>query len=108
MQPRARLEDLVREEGARRGVVRVGGSNGSEGGGGGGVGGRGNGKAKAVEWERVSVAFSARKVGLVISPAGGGAGRKRTVVEVARTKDERLEVAARRLVRGLRDWLQGA
>ncbi|EIM84454.1 uncharacterized protein STEHIDRAFT_61168 [Stereum hirsutum FP-91666 SS1] len=104
MQPRARLEDLVREEGGRRGVIYVSGSSGEGEGGGGGGGGNG----KAVEWERVSVAFSSRRVGLVISPAGGGAGRKRTVVEVARTKDERLEVAARRLVRGLRDWLQGA
>ncbi|KAJ3778573.1 hypothetical protein FB446DRAFT_440211 [Lentinula raphanica] len=33
-------------------------------------------------------------------------GRKRTIVEVQRDKDEALEVIARRLVRGLRDWME--
>ncbi|KAJ3985178.1 hypothetical protein F5890DRAFT_1181177 [Lentinula detonsa] len=33
-------------------------------------------------------------------------GRKRTIVEVQRDKDEALEVSARRLVRGLREWME--
>jgi hypothetical protein len=33
-------------------------------------------------------------------------GRKRTVVSVSRSRDESLEVCARRLVRGLKDWLE--
>lgn len=101
-QPRARLEDLVRGGGVRKGVIWVGspgtGGNAEQGGGGG----------KQIEWSRLSVAFSSRKVGLVLSPSAGAGGRKRTVVEVERTREERLEVAARRLVRGLREWLGGA
>lgn len=87
MQPRARLEDLVRGYGVRKGVITLGAG-----------GGRGE-----VEWARLGVAFSSRRVGLVLSPSGSG--RKRTVVEVERTREEKLEVAARRLVRGLRDWV---
>ncbi|KAJ7507322.1 hypothetical protein B0H11DRAFT_1971193 [Mycena galericulata] len=55
----------------------------------------------------LSVSFSSRKIGLVLITPGAGRsiGSKRTVVEVPRTRDEELEVAARRLVWGLRDWL---
>ncbi|KAJ7093966.1 hypothetical protein B0H15DRAFT_148273 [Mycena belliarum] len=82
----------------------------------------GKGKSKAVEHVRapsmkvtinplpfsaLSVSFSSRRVGLIlVSPGEGLSMRsKRTVVEVARTRDEPLEVAARRLVWELRDWL---
>lgn len=104
MQPRARLEDLVRYYGIRKGVITLGSAYASSGGGTGGQGGRG----KQVEWGRLSISFSSRRVGLVLSPVGGGAGRKRTVVEVQRTREEKLEVAARGLVRGLREWLGAA
>ncbi|KAF8208364.1 hypothetical protein K438DRAFT_1813875 [Mycena galopus ATCC 62051] len=64
----------------------------------------------------ISASFSSRRVGLVLTSSGGGggsgwlspggsSGSKRTIVEVARTRDEALEVAARRLVWELRDWL---
>ncbi|KAJ7701778.1 hypothetical protein B0H17DRAFT_1128014 [Mycena rosella] len=55
----------------------------------------------------LSVSFSSRRVGLVLTTHGSGrsTGSKRTVVEVARTRDEQLEVAARRLVWDLKDWL---
>ncbi|KAJ7291097.1 hypothetical protein C8J57DRAFT_209400 [Mycena rebaudengoi] len=60
----------------------------------------------------LSISFSARRVGLVLTtPGTAGAngsrrtGSKRTVVEVTRTRDEALESAARRLVWALRDWL---
>ncbi|KAJ6511404.1 hypothetical protein C8R47DRAFT_1182352 [Mycena vitilis] len=49
----------------------------------------------------LSVSFSSRRVGLVLTTTG----RRRTVVEVSRTRDERLEVAARKLVWELRDRL---
>ncbi|KAF8208362.1 hypothetical protein K438DRAFT_2013118 [Mycena galopus ATCC 62051] len=64
----------------------------------------------------ISASFSSRRVGLVLMSSGGGggsgwlspggsSGSKRTIVEVARTRDEALEVAARRLMWELRDWL---
>ncbi|KAJ7120922.1 hypothetical protein C8R44DRAFT_736622 [Mycena epipterygia] len=84
--------------------------------------GLGKGKGKAVApvpppsmkvtvnplpFSALSVSFSSRRVGLVLITPGTGrsTGSKRTVVEVARTRDEQLEVAARRLVWELRDWL---
>ncbi|KAJ7757067.1 hypothetical protein B0H16DRAFT_1537904, partial [Mycena metata] len=82
----------------------------------------GKGKGKAVEpvqppsmkvtitplpFSALSVSFSSRRVGLVLTTpnARRSTGSKRTVVEVTRTRDEQLEVAARRLVWELRDWL---
>ncbi|KAJ7031602.1 hypothetical protein C8F04DRAFT_694748 [Mycena alexandri] len=82
----------------------------------------GKGKGKAVEpaqspsmkvtitpvaFSALSVSFSSRRVGLVLTTpnAGRSTGSRRTVVEVTRTRDEQLEVAARRLVWELRDWL---
>ncbi|KAJ6591165.1 hypothetical protein DFH09DRAFT_1026197 [Mycena vulgaris] len=82
--------------------------------------GKGKGKAVAppkppsmkvtinpLPFSALSVSFSSRRVGLVLTTHGSGrsTGSKRTVVEVARTRDEQLEVAARRLVWELRDWL---
>jgi hypothetical protein len=48
---------------------------------------------------QISVSFSPRKVGLVLHPG------KRTIVETTRTKEEKLEVAAKRLVKELKVWL---
>ncbi|KAF7342002.1 COesterase domain-containing protein [Mycena venus] len=61
----------------------------------------------------LSISFSSRRVGLVLTSGGGssmggtirGAGSKRTIIEVLRMRDEALEVAARRLVWELKDWL---
>ncbi|KAJ6588497.1 hypothetical protein B0H19DRAFT_1248150 [Mycena capillaripes] len=49
----------------------------------------------------ISVSFSSRRVGLVLTTTGS----KRTVIEVPRTRNEQLEVAARRLIWELKDWL---
>ncbi|KAJ7846428.1 hypothetical protein B0H14DRAFT_2357677 [Mycena olivaceomarginata] len=112
MQPRARIEDLVREYGVAEGVVYIDRRRG-------GVRTPGASAVdlRASERERegptsvtvhplpfsaLSVSFSSRRVGLVLTTGGGG---KRTIVEVPRTRDEALEVAARRLVWELRDWL---
>lgn len=69
----------------------------------------------------VSVSFSPRKVGLVYTPptpsrngsslsVNGHAtpygSKKRTLVEVTRTKEESLEVTAKQLVKALKAWLQ--
>ncbi|KAJ7805743.1 hypothetical protein B0H14DRAFT_2462227 [Mycena olivaceomarginata] len=123
MQPRARIEDLVREYGVaegvvyidrRRGGVRTPGAS--------AVDLRANEREREgptsvtvhpLPFSALSVSFSSRRVGLVLttgsgSGAGsvrGGAASKRTIVEVPRTRDEALEAAARRLVWELRDWL---
>ncbi|KAA1466885.1 hypothetical protein DENSPDRAFT_856423 [Dentipellis sp. KUC8613] len=87
MQPRARCEDLVCEMGVRAGVVVLGRARGRQ-----------------VCFEDVSVKLSPRKVGLVLAGPGGA---RRTVAEVERRRDERLEVAAKALVGELKRWLQG-
>ncbi|KZT25009.1 hypothetical protein NEOLEDRAFT_1115277 [Neolentinus lepideus HHB14362 ss-1] len=87
-QPRSRLEDLVRGYGVRDGVV----SDGKE--------RQGEGRSVSpVPFDALSVSFSTRKAGLVLASRGG----KRTIVEVPRTRDEKLEVAAKRLVKELRN-----
>ncbi|KAF7329896.1 COesterase domain-containing protein [Mycena kentingensis (nom. inval.)] len=53
----------------------------------------------------LSIAFSSRRAGLQLSVPGRTMSSKRTVVEVARGRDEPLEVAARKLVWALRDYL---
>jgi hypothetical protein len=51
------------------------------------------------------VSFSPRQVGLQIMTTGKS---KRTVVQTERTRDERLEAAAKRLVMQLAEWLDGS
>ncbi|GLB44261.1 hypothetical protein LshimejAT787_1601910 [Lyophyllum shimeji] len=53
-----------------------------------------------IPFHLLSVSFSPRQVGLILHPA------KRTIVSTPRTREERLEAAARRLVRELRAWLE--
>ncbi|KAI0043259.1 hypothetical protein FA95DRAFT_1463846, partial [Auriscalpium vulgare] len=91
MQPRARAEDLIRAAGDRYGLFFGPGSSVSA-----------RSEKKKVDFSLVSVTFSPRRVGLALTLPGG---RRRTVVEVDRTRDEKLEVAAKRLAVGLRDWL---
>jgi hypothetical protein len=175
MQPRARIEDLVREYGVAEGVVyidrrrggvrtpaasavdlrasereregptsvvlrsaasyaaltqRLAPSASSSGSGSSfwrSIGGKGKSRAPSpptplpsqkvtvhpLPFSALSVSFSSRRVGLVLTTGGGsgagsvrgGAASKRTIVEVPRTRDEALEAAARRLVWELRDWL---
>ncbi|OJA11786.1 hypothetical protein AZE42_07380 [Rhizopogon vesiculosus] len=113
MQPRSRLEDLVRDYGVRDGVVHT---NPTE------VGApsssstilrmnnSGTGSASTskqptgpvpVSFSALSISFSPRRVGLILTASG----RKRTIVDVARMKDEKLEATAKKLVRQLKVWL---
>jgi hypothetical protein len=95
MQPRSRTEDLVRVYGVREGVLTVGpevARTSSK---------VGPSRSATVPFSALSVSFSSRRVGLVLTTRE----RKRTIVEVSRTKDERLEVAAKSLVRELKRWL---
>ncbi|TFK47180.1 hypothetical protein OE88DRAFT_1666493 [Heliocybe sulcata] len=96
MQPKSRLEDLVRSYGVRDGVI-VDGANGPA---------KGKGKARSIDpipFDALSVSFSTRTAGLVMTTRT----TKRTIVQVPRTRDEKLEIVAKRLVRELRNWLEG-
>lgn len=91
LQPRARMEDLVRLYGERNGFIfsklgRAGGQISHKG---------------MLDFETLAVSFNSRRVGIVVTAQG----RKRTVVETERARDEALEAAAQRLVLGLGDWL---
>ncbi|KAH9886986.1 hypothetical protein C8Q73DRAFT_657671 [Cubamyces lactineus] len=95
MQPRARLEDLVRTYGAREGVVSTSSSptawaNGSS-----------RAASSRIPFSALSVSFSPRVVGLVLTTRE----RKKTIVQVPRTREETLEVSARKLVGELRAWV---
>ena len=54
-----------------------------------------------IPFAALSVAFSSRRVGLVLTTRE----RKKTIIEVARTKDDRLEVTAKKLAKELGVWL---
>lgn len=110
MQPRSRMEDLVRHYGVREGVVCVGPGL--------VAGGEGTSttrtptssrrstqsRPRPIPFSSLSISFSPRTVGLILSSNG----RKRTIVQVARnSRDEKLEYAAKRLVRELGVWLAG-
>ena len=99
MQPRARMEDLVRAYGARDGVVSIDAD---------GAGKPVSSSSSSSRWRpapfsALSVAFSSRRLGLVLTTRE----RKKTIVEVQRGRDEKLEVGAKNLVRELRAWLAG-
>jgi hypothetical protein len=59
-------------------------------------------KITPVPFAQISVSFSSRRVRLVL--AGGTT--KRTVVETSRAREEKLEAAAKRVVKELRAWLE--
>ncbi|TFK95765.1 hypothetical protein BDV98DRAFT_577266 [Pterulicium gracile] len=92
-QPKARLEDLVRVSGVEKGLITLRG------------GSMMRGKSRSagrVEWDKLSVTFGIRQVGLVMTVPGG----RRTIVQVERDgRMEKLEVAAKRLVTELEAWL---
>ncbi|KAI0061260.1 hypothetical protein BV25DRAFT_1826734 [Artomyces pyxidatus] len=88
MQPRARVEDLVRVYGERYGCVFPPGTT-------------ANSRRKGIEFSALSASFSPRRVGLALVSTSG----RRTIVDVERTRDEKLEVAAKRLAKGLCEWL---
>ena len=56
-------------------------------------------KITPIPFNLIAISFSPRKVGVVLLPG------KRTIVETSRTKDEKLESAAKRLVKELKIWL---
>lgn len=91
MQPRARLEDLVRLYGTRAGAVHVAGLSSS-------VPPSG---ARLVPFNLLFVSFAPRKVGLSLATKQ----RRRTIVEVVRTQDQTLEASAVLLVRELAAWV---
>ena len=69
-------------------------------------GGSRAGRTRAIPFSTVSVAFEPRRVALVLQPPAGTGGRRRTIAEVPRAaRDERLEVAAKQLVRELQTWI---
>ena len=97
MQPKSRLEDLVRVYGVREGVVSVSDpavvmSSAKKG---------LQKQPLPVPFSLLSVTFSSRRVGLVLTTKE----RKKTIVEVERTREERLEVAAKLLVQELKMWI---
>ncbi|KAG6335412.1 hypothetical protein ID866_3673 [Astraeus odoratus] len=106
MQPRSRLEDLVRHYGMREGVVHVTSPNTTRSPSSASLTDR-SAKLRgqtSIPFSALSIAFSSRKVGLVLMSSG----RKSTVVEVARDPKEKLEVAAKKLAKQLKVWLSHA
>ncbi|KAI0668995.1 hypothetical protein C8Q78DRAFT_1080860 [Trametes maxima] len=118
MQPRARVEDLVRAYGRREGVISVPSSSGTTplvtspcphpkkgASGSGDAFGRSKTVSRATSaalpFGALSVSFSPRAVGVVLTTRE----RKRTIVQVPRTREETLEESARKLVRELRGWV---
>jgi len=101
MQPRSRLEDLVRHYGVREGVVHVTSPSVSP-----SASTSSIRSAKAhgqvsIPFSTLSITFTSRKVGLVLMSSG----RKSTIVEVTRAPKDKLEVAAKKLVQQLKVWL---
>ncbi|KAJ7475101.1 hypothetical protein B0H11DRAFT_2018357 [Mycena galericulata] len=124
-QPRSRLEDLIRVYGLREGVVSIASPDNPAPSYGSGFGHvtpsptssvfrnspvrstKGKQPVRSLKpaplsFSSLSVSFSPRKVGLLLGNAGK---TKRTIVETERTRDERLETTAKRLVRLLATWL---
>jgi len=107
MQPRSRLEDLVRKYGTREGVVSISVASADS--------NRQRAQANAVPsgsrrlptgvkplpFSLLSVSFSPRRVGLVLSMQQ----RKKTIVEVDRRREDTLEASAKQLARELVSWL---
>ncbi|CCM05943.1 uncharacterized protein FIBRA_08182 [Fibroporia radiculosa] len=89
MQPRARLEDLVRVYGVRDGLVSPSAPATT--------------RAQQIPFALLSVSFSPRKIGLVLTTKQ----RKRTIVEIVRAREDSLETSARQLTRELRSWVAG-
>ncbi|KAI0920291.1 hypothetical protein AcW1_002074 [Taiwanofungus camphoratus] len=99
MQPRSRLEDLVRVYGTREGIITTSRAN--------------QQSSSAVTRSRLptgvqpisfaalSVSFSPRRTGLILTTKE----RKRTIVEVPRTREETLEASAMKLTKELKKWL---
>lgn len=102
MQPRSRMEDLVRGYGAREGVISIDtGESTPTSAKASSFSSRTRKPKPSVPFSSLSVSFSSRRIGLVLTTKE----RKKTIVEVSRSKEEKLEVGAQNLVRELRGWL---
>ncbi|KAJ3922517.1 hypothetical protein F5877DRAFT_33611 [Lentinula edodes] len=128
-QPQSRLEDLVAKEGVKAGLVTLGDRDSvpgtpttpqtpSE------AKGKENSpyfmdidnnsnerkvSLSPLPFRSLSISFSTRKIRSTYGALGvsyNSRGRKRTIVEVQRDRDEALEVSVRRVVRGLREWME--
>jgi hypothetical protein len=97
-QPRARLEDLVRICGLREGIVSVSPPSISSS----SIPGSSQPRMQPIPFSVLSVSFSTRKAALLLSSSTRA---KRTIVEIPRKKEEKLEVAAKKLVKELAGWL---
>jgi len=83
LQPRARLEDLVRQYGVQHGVVTTSLSSSAPG---------------VYPFAALSISFETRRVTLQLTTVGG---RRRVIVEVTRSREETLENTAARIVQQL-------
>lgn len=101
MQPRARLEDIVRLYGRRERVISVPPNLDPSPPVPGNKGKLAEPVSAAIPFSALSVSFSSRRVGLILASSG----TRRTIVEVQRERTDALETSARRLVRGLKAWL---
>ncbi|KAI0371001.1 hypothetical protein BV20DRAFT_966111 [Pilatotrama ljubarskyi] len=116
MQPRARLEDLIRHYGRREGVISVPSTSGttpvmsspcSKKSANGSMDSSGRSKGMSrntpvmLPFHAISVSFSPRSVGVVLLTKE----RKKTIVQIPRTREESLEHSARKLVWDLKDWI---
>ncbi|KAF8610367.1 hypothetical protein BDV93DRAFT_430529 [Ceratobasidium sp. AG-I] len=90
MQPRSRVEDLVRLFGIQTGVI-AGEQEGA-------TSSRRSSRSTKLAFESLSVNYSPRRISLVQIDH---ARRKHTLVEIQRAKTESLEVSAKRLIRAL-------
>lgn len=93
-QPKSRLEDLIRHYGVKEGVISTSDQVDTP---------RKivTSRPAPIPYSTLSVSFSIRKVGLVLTTRTG----KRTILEENRVREERLESTAKLLVLGLRDML---
>ncbi len=96
MQPRSRLEDLVRTYGEREGLIYSDDASSPV-----ASTSRSRSRKRQLPFDALSVSFSSRRVGLVLTTTQ----RKKTIVEVERRRDEKLEYAAKGLVHDIRSWL---
>ncbi|KAH9856200.1 hypothetical protein C2E23DRAFT_750193 [Lenzites betulinus] len=100
MQPRARLEDLIRAAGRREGIISVMSSSGTT-----PLVSSPSPKkgctTRPLPFHALSVSYSPRSVGVVLMTKE----RKRTIVQVPRSREETLEDSAKKLVRELRAWV---
>ncbi|GJJ14054.1 hypothetical protein Clacol_008311 [Clathrus columnatus] len=86
MQPKSRIEDLVLQYGSELGLITASPQS---------------GRSKVpIPFSRLSVSFSPRTLGLILSSGG----QKRTIVQCFKERGEKLEAGAKRLVRELDKW----